>query len=137
MNDPIKGIGAAAQSGLRAQAERLRVVAENLANAESTATEAGGDPYRRKTISFESILDEQSGAMRVQASRVGEDQSPFRMSYDPSHPAADAQGYVKRSNVQPLIEMANMREASRSYEANLNMIEAGRRMRSQIIDLLG
>lgn len=137
MSDPLKGIGAAAQSGLRAQAERLRVVAENIANANSTATTPGGDPYRRKTVSFESLLDAKTGAETVALQGVGRDQSPFRLSHDPAHPAADANGYVKLSNVQPLIEMANMREASRSYEANLNMIEAGRRMRSQLLDLLG
>lgn len=136
MNDPLKGIGAAAQSGLRAQAERLRIVAENLANAETTATTAGGDPYRRKTISFEAMLDPQTGAETVAVRAIEKDQSHFRLTYDPAHPAADAEGYVKRPNVQPLMEMANMREASRSYEANLNMIEAGRRMRSQLLDLL-
>lgn len=137
MSDPLRAIGVTAQSGLRAQAERLRVVSENIANAESTATTPGGDPYRRKTVSFESYLDPQSGAQAVRAGRIGEDTSAFRLSHDPAHPAADAAGYVKRSNVNPLIEMANMREASRSYEANLNMIETGRRMRAQLLDLLG
>lgn len=136
MSDPLKAVGAAAQSGLRAQAERLRVVAENIANASSTATTPGGDPYRRKTVSFESLLDPASGAETVRLRAVEEDKSPFRLSYDPAHPAANAEGYVKLPNVQPLIEMANMREASRSYEANLNMIDAGRRMRSQLLDLL-
>lgn len=136
MNDPLKGIGAAAQSGLRAQAERLRIVAENMANAETTASTPGGDPYRRKTISFDSLLDPATGAETVKVRAIEEDQSAFRLTHDPSHPAADAQGNVKRPNVQPLIEMANMREASRSYEANLNMIETGRRMRSQLLDLL-
>lgn len=136
MSDPLKAVGAAAQSGLRAQAERLRVVAENIANASSTATTPGGDPYRRKTVSFESLLDPASGAETVRLRAVEEDKSPFRLSHDPAHPAANAEGYVKLPNVQPLIEMANMREASRSYEANLNMIDAGRRMRSQLLDLL-
>ena len=137
MNDPLKAIGASAQAGLRAQSERLRVVSENLANAESTASTPGGDPYRRRTISFDSLLDPQTGSTAPGAARIGEDSSPFRLVHDPSHPAADAKGYVKQSNVNPLIEMANMREASRSYEANLNMIETGRRMRSQLLDLLG
>lgn len=137
MNDPLKAVGAAAQAGLRAQSERLRVVAENLANAESTASEAGGDPYRRKTVSFDSLLDASTGTTTLGPAKIGFDNSAFRLSYDPSHPAADATGYVKKSNVNPLIEMANMREASRSYEANLNMIESGRRMRSQLLDLLG
>lgn len=136
MSDPLKAIGVAAQSGLRAQAERLRVVAENIANASNTASTPGGDPYRRKTVSFETLLDEASGAQKVALRGVEHDQSPFRLIHDPAHPGADANGYVKQSNVQPLIEMANMREASRSYEANLNMIDTGRRMRSQLLDLL-
>ena len=136
MTDPLRAIGATAQSGLRAQSERLRVVAENLANADSTSTEGGGEPYRRRVVSFETLLDPASGAQIVQAKAPEHDMSDFDRRHDPSHPAADAQGYVLRANVEPLIEMANMREASRSYEANLNMYEAGRRMRSQLLDLL-
>jgi len=137
MSDPLKAIGVAAQSGLRAQSERLRIVAENIANAQSTATVAGGEPYRRRIVSFEAMLDPSTGAEAVRAKTPHHDMSPFNKTHDPSHPAADAEGYVQRPNVEPLIEMANMREASRSYEANLNMYEAGRRMRSQILDLLG
>ena len=145
MADPINGRPATARnpamgvaaSALRAQQSRMRVIAENIANANSTATTPGGDPYRRKTVSFETLLDAKTGAETVALQGVGRDQSAFRLSHDPAHPAADANGYVKLPNVQPLIEMANMREASRSYEANLNMVETGRRMNSQIIDLLG
>lgn len=134
--DPLKSIGTIAASGLRAQSERLKIVAENVANASSTGTTPGEDPYRRKTISFEEMVDGQQGLTTVDIAEIGQDSSDFTLRYDPSHPAADADGYVKMPNVNPLMEMGDMREASRSYEANLNMFEAGRRMRAQIIDLL-
>ena len=133
--DILKSIMVAA-SGLKAQSGRMRVIAENLANTDSTATRPGGDPYRRKTISFEEYLDRESGLNMVRVGDVGRDNSPFALRYDPSHPAADAEGMVKMSNVSPILEMANMREASRSYEANLNLYEAGRKMRGLMIDLL-
>lgn len=136
MSDPLRAIGAAAASGLRAQSERLRITAENIANAQSTSTIAGGHPYRRREVSFERMLDPATGAEMLGPGRISEDPSPFPLVHDPSHPAADAAGMVKRANVEPLIEMANMREASRSYEANLNMYDSGRRMRSQLLDLL-
>ena len=125
-----------AASGLGAQSERLRVVSENLANAQSTGSTPGADPYRRKTISFEEVLDQENGMSTVKVSEIGRDETPFTLRHDPAHPAADANGFVKVSNVSPILEMANMREASRSYEANMNLYEAGRRMRSQMIDLL-
>ena len=134
--DPLKSIAQIAASGMYVQSERLQVVAENVANAESTASTPGGDPYRRKTISFEEMLDRDSGVTLVRVSEVGRDESPFTLRHDPAHPAADENGFVKVSNVSPILEMANMREASRSYEANMNLYEAGRRMRSQMIDLL-
>ncbi|MGY6704341.1 flagellar basal body rod protein FlgC [Roseinatronobacter sp.] len=134
--DPLSSIGKVAASGMRAQGERLKVVAENVANAGSTGTRPGADPYQRKTLAFEEMVDRNSGASMVRISELGRDRAPFGREYDPAHPAADAEGYVKTANVNPLLEMSNMREASRSYEANLNMFEAGRQMRSQILDLL-
>jgi flagellar basal-body rod protein FlgC len=123
-------------AGMRAQGQRLRVVAENLANADSVAELAGGDPYRRKTISFKNQLDRELGMETVQVSKVGEDPSDFRMKYDPGNPAADGKGYVKLPNVNSLIEMSDMREAQRSYEANLRAIEVARTMLQRTIDLI-
>src|SRR5512134_2671742 len=120
-------------AGMRAQGQRLRVVAENLANADSVAEVPGGDPYRRKTISFKNQLDRELGLETVQVKKVGEDQSDFRMKYDPGNPAADAKGYVKLPNVNSLIEM---REAQRSYEPNLKAIEVARSMLQRTIDLI-
>ena len=123
-------------AGMRAQGQRLRVVAENLANADSVSEVAGGDPYRRKTISFKNQLDRELGLETVQVQKVGEDPSDFRMKYDPGNPAADAKGYVKLPNVNSLIEMTDMREAQRSYEANLKAIEVARNMLQRTIDLI-
>jgi flagellar basal-body rod protein FlgC len=115
-------------SGLRAQAGRMRVISENIANAESTAQTAGGDPYRRKVPTFSSTLDRALDAKVVSLGRVKPDASAFRIKYEPNNPAADAAGNVKFPNVNPLIEMTDMRDAQRSYEANLNIISATRRM---------
>ena len=123
-------------AGMRAQGQRLRVVAENLANADSVSEVPGGDPYRRKTISFKNQLDRELGLETVQVGKVGEDPSDFRMKYDPGNPAADAKGYVKLPNVNSLIEMSDMREAQRSYEANLRAIEVARNMLQRTIDLI-
>jgi flagellar basal-body rod protein FlgC len=123
-------------AGMRAQGQRLRVVAENLANADSVSELPGGDPYRRKTISFKNQLDRELGMETVQVGKVGEDPSDFRMKYDPGNPAADAKGYVKLPNVNSLIEMSDMREAQRSYEANLKAIEVARNMLQRTIDLI-
>jgi flagellar basal-body rod protein FlgC len=135
MNDMLKSMSVAA-SGLQAQGTRLRVISENLANAGSTAEVPGGDPYRRKTVTFAAELDKAIGAEEVKVRRVGTDPAPFREIYEPSHPAADANGHVKLSNVNMLVELADMREAQRSYEANLNVIGATRRMIQRTIDLL-
>ena len=134
--DPLRSISATAASGMRAQSERLRVVSENVANSSTTSRVPGGDPYQRKMISFESSTDERTGAAIVRAGDIDRDLSEFELRYDPSHPAADLNGYIKLPNVNPLIEMSNMREASRSYEANLSMVENARNMRSQLIDML-
>ena len=134
--DSLSSIAKIAASGMTAQTARLRVISENIANADSTGTTPGADAFRRKTISFSELVDRENGASLVEVDRIGRDQSPFRLEFNPSHPAADETGYVKSPNIDPIIEMANMREASRNYEANMNMFEAGRRMRGQMLDLL-
>lgn len=135
--DILGSIGRTASSGMQAQSQRLQVIAENMANADSTGSTAGADPYRRRVVTFDDMTDDASGATLVEITAVSDDPSPFRIVHEPSHPAADEDGYVKMPNVDPLIELANMREAARSYEANLNMMETGRQMRGQIIDMLG
>lgn len=123
-------------SGLRAQTKRLRVVAENMANADTTSDKPGGEPYRRKTISFAAEVDRQSGAAEVTVKKIGRDMSDFKRSYEPGHPSADADGYVLRPNVNGLIEVMDMQEAQRSYEANLTMLTGARSMLQRTIDLL-
>ena len=123
-------------SGMHAQATRLRVVAENLANASATATGPGASPYRRKTVSFEQAMDRSTGAALVKIGQVGSDPAPFRSVYDPSHPAADAQGYVQMPNVSELVEVADSREAQRSYEANLAALTQARSMFNKTLDIL-
>lgn len=127
---------AIAASGLRAQAGRMRVIAENLANADSTAQNAGSDPYRRRIPTFVSELDRSLGANVVTLGRVKSDQSEFQLKYQPGHPSADANGNVKYPNVNSLVEMTDMREAQRSYEANINVIGATRRMLQRTIEIL-
>jgi flagellar basal-body rod protein FlgC len=134
--DNLSAIGKTASSAMKAQSERLRIVAENMANAESTGSTPGSDPYKRKVPVFSSMVDDATGATTVQVTDVIEDDTAFQLEYDPSHPAANAEGYVKKPNVNPLIELANMREASRSYEASLNVLDSGRKMRGQLIELL-
>src|ERR1700739_3851439 len=125
-----------ATSGLRAQAGRMRVISENIANADSTASTSGGDPYRRKVPTFVNQLDRVLDAKTVSLGRIKHDQSDFRTKYEPSNPAADSNGYVKYPNVNPLVEMTDMRDAQRSYEANLNIISATRRMIQRTLDIL-
>lgn len=125
-----------ATSGLRAQAGRMRVIAENIANAQSTAQTVGGDPYRRKVPSFTSELDRTLDAKVVGLGRVRPDTSAFPLRYEPGNPAADANGNVKYPNVNSLVEMSDMKEAQRSYEANLNIISATRRMLQRTLDIL-
>ncbi|MCL4765794.1 MAG: flagellar basal body rod protein FlgC [Hyphomicrobiaceae bacterium] len=136
MIDPLQASLRIAGSGLEVQSKRVRIVSENLANAHSTGSVSGADPYIRKTISFESEMDRVSGANLVRVDRIDLDRSPFRTEHDPGHPAADADGYVKLPNVNVLVEMADMREANRSYEANLQVIRQTREMISMTIDLL-
>ena len=125
---------AVAISALRAQQSRMRIIAENLANANSTSRTAGGDPYRRQAPVFEATKI--GGATGVKMSRAAPDPTPFKTDYNPGNPSADAQGYVKTPNVDPLIEAMDMRDAQRAYEANLNVIETVRAMDSRTLDLL-
>ncbi|MEM6666563.1 MAG: flagellar basal body rod protein FlgC [Pseudomonadota bacterium] len=125
-----------AASGLKAQTDRMRVISENIANAESTSTQPGGDPYRRQVATFKSILDKDMGATVVKTGRVLKDDTEFRVAFEPGHPAADENGYVKRPNVNSLVESVDLREAQRSYEANLNVITATRRMLTRTLDIL-
>jgi flagellar basal-body rod protein FlgC len=125
-----------ATSGLRAQAGRMRVISENIANADSTAATPGGDPYRRKVPTFSSELDRTLDAKVVTLGRIRPDPSAFRIKHDPGNPAADAAGNVKYPNVNSLVEMTDMRDAQRSYEANINIISATRRMIQRTLDIL-
>ncbi|MDG4576965.1 MAG: flagellar basal body rod protein FlgC [Defluviicoccus sp.] len=123
-------------AGLKAQGTRLRVIAENVANANSLPLAPGQAPYQRRTVSFRSVLDNQVGAKMVEVARISGDKAPFPRKYDPTHPAADAQGYVETPNVSSLIEMADMREAQRSYEANLSVIRTSKAMLQETVDIL-
>lgn len=134
--DPLSASLKIAGSGMEAQATRLRIVSENIANARSTGDTPGADPYRRKTITFGAELDKASGVDVVKVEKLGTDQSKFIEEYDPDHPAADEKGMVKMPNVNMLIEMADMREANRSYEANIQTIKQTRELISATIDLL-
>jgi flagellar basal-body rod protein FlgC len=133
--DFLKSIAIAA-SGLRAQAGRMRVISENVANADSTAPRAGANPYRRKIPTFRAEMDRALDAKVVALGPVRNDPSDFRTKYEPGHPAADANGYVRYPNVNSVVEMTDMRDAQRSYEANLNVIGATRRMIQRTIDIL-
>jgi len=133
--DFLKSIAIAA-SGLRAQAGRMRVISENVANADSSAPRAGANPYRRKIPTFRNEMDRALDARVVALGPVRTDPSDFRTKYEPGHPAADASGYVRYPNVNSVVEMTDMRDAQRSYEDNLNVIGATRRMIQRTIDIL-
>lgn len=124
-------------AGMQAQSTRLRVVAENLANSDSTGQSPGADPYQRKTVTFANRLDRALGVDRVSVARIGRDQEEFPTRYDPSHPAADARGYVKLPNVDPMLEVMDMREAQGTYTANLSVLETTRSMLTRTIQALG
>lgn len=134
--DPLKVSQKIAAAGLDVQSHRMRVIAENMANAQSTANTPGGDPYTRKTITFSNAFDEAVGANVVGVEQIGKDPSPYRIERNPSHPAADANGNVKYPNVNMLVEMADMREANRSYEANLQMMKQSKAMVMMTVDML-
>ncbi len=125
-----------ASYGLRAQTGRIRIIAENLANANSTASTKGGDPYRRRIPTFEAVFNDEIGGLVVKPGRVRLDKTEFSLSYQPGHPAANEAGYVKTPNVNSLIELTDMRQAQRGYESNLNLIKASRRMLSATIEIL-
>jgi len=125
-----------AASGLDAENVRLRVVSENIANAQSTSNIPGGDPYQRKMVAFASEVDRASATTEVKVDRVLRDSSDFNLEYDPAHPAADESGFVKLPNVSLLVEMADMRDANRSYEANLQVLKQARDLISMTIDLM-
>jgi flagellar basal-body rod protein FlgC len=133
--DFVKSLTVAA-SGLRAQMGRMRVISENIANADSVAESPGGDPYRRRIVTFSSELDRATGTNVVNLGPVQTDNSDFLVRHEPGNPAADANGDVKYPNVNTLIEMTDLRDAQRSYEANLNVITATRRMLQRTIDIL-
>jgi flagellar basal-body rod protein FlgC len=136
MLDSLQASMSVASSGLEAQSTRMRIVSENLANATSTGRVAGADPYQRKTVTFDAAMDRAAGAQLVKVKEVGVDRTPFRVEYEPGHPAADKAGYVKMPNVNMLIEMADMREVNRSYEANLQVVKQVRSMLGMTVDLL-
>src|SRR3954463_10882007 len=136
MIDSLQASLSIASSGLEAQSTRMRIVSENLANVSATGRTAGSDPYQRKTVTFDAEMDRAAGAQLVKVKEVGVDHAPFRVEYDPGHPAADKAGYVKLPNVNMMVEMADMREVSRSYEANLQIVKQVRSMFGMTIDLL-
>lgn len=135
MDDVLRTMRISA-AGMRTQGTRLRVISENVANADSLPTAPGDLPYRRKTVTFRNELDRATGTELVTVDRIGVDTSRFSSRYEPGHPAADAAGYVLTPNVNTLIEMTDMREAQRSYEANLNVIKSSKAMLNETIDVL-
>jgi flagellar basal-body rod protein FlgC len=136
MASELSGALSISAAGMDAQAMRLRIVAENLANQDTTAALPGADAYRRKMITFQSVMDSVSGMPTVKVRGVTSDQGALPQKYDPSNPAADAQGYVKTPNVNGFVEVMDMREAERSYNANLSVLQASRSMVSKTIEIL-
>lgn len=133
--DLLKSIKLAA-AGMKAQGERMRVISENLANKDSVGKTPGDDPYRRKIVTFKNSLDREMNVRKVEVDKITQDKSEFGMKFDPSHPAADNDGYVKIPNVNSLVELMDMKETQRSYQANLKTIEASKRMVAQTLDIL-
>ncbi len=133
--DLSKALAISAQ-GMDVQTTRLRVIAENLANQDTTGSTAGADAYRRKTITFENRFDRELGAQAVRVKAIDHDKSDLPKRYDPSNPGADAQGYVKTPNVNSFVEVMDMREAQRSYNANLQVLEVSRGMLTRVIGML-
>ncbi len=123
-------------SGMKVQNVRMRIIAENLANQDSVATAPGEDPYRRKSLTFQNVLDRESGVNTVEVKKVLHDQSEFGMRYDPGHPAADEIGYIKTTNVNGLVELMDMKQAQRSYESNLNAMDVSKNLIMRTVDLL-
>ncbi len=135
MSDFLASLKIAA-TGLHAQTARMRIIAENLANADSAGKTPGEDPYRRKIPTFRAVMDRDLDATTVRIGRVALDQSEFQSRYEPGHPAADASGYVRYPNVNSLIEAMDMRQAQRSYEANLNVVSVTRQMLGSTLDII-
>lgn len=125
-----------AVSGMKAQAERLRIISENMANADSVGVRPGDNPYRRQVVTFKDYIDRETGAKMVKVAQVIPDESQFPLKYEPNNPLANADGYVAQPNVNPLVEMMDMKEAQRTYDANLNMMQTARDMNSKVLDLL-
>lgn len=123
-------------SGMKVQNVRMRIIAENLANQDSVATAPGADPYRRKSLTFQNVLDQETGVNTVEVKKVLHDQAEFGMRYDPGHPAADETGYIKTTNVNGLVEMMDMKQAQRSYESNLNAMDVSKNLIMRTVDLL-
>jgi flagellar basal-body rod protein FlgC len=136
MNVDLNTLISISATGMRAQADRMRTLAENIANSSTTGASPGADPYRRKIPVFQQVLDKEMGVKIVKSAKPVFDNSDFPVRFDPSHPAADARGYVKLPNVQGLMETVDMQQAQRSYEANLTVIGEARSMISRTIDLL-
>jgi flagellar basal-body rod protein FlgC len=134
--DDLKISSQIASYGMKAQATRLRVISENLANADSTSETPGGEPYRRKLVTFRNQLDRSLEADTVKVKKITNDTSKLPSKYDPTHPGADEKGYVLMPNVNPLVEMMDMREAQRSYEANMDVITTSRQMVAKTLELL-
>lgn len=136
MAGDLNGTLGISASGMDAQTLRLRVIAENIANQDTTGTSPGADAYRRKTVTFQNTLDKATGVDAVSVKKVGVDESDLPTRYDPANPAADQQGYVKLPNVNSFIEIMDMREAERTYTANLSVMQATRSMVNRTIDIL-
>jgi flagellar basal-body rod protein FlgC len=133
--DLMKSIKIAA-AGMRVQGVRLKVISENIANADSMSAVPGGDPYRRKVVTFQNALDRTLGTELVKVRNIEHDSTEFRKSYNPGHPAADQLGYVRLPNVNALVEMMDMREAQRSYQANLRIVDISKKLMARTVDLL-
>lgn len=136
MNGDLSVSADIAVSGMKAQAQRLRVISENMANVDSVSPTPGGEPYRRQVVTFKQYVDQETGADMVKVDKIIKDKSDFIMKYDPNHPAADANGYVAMPNVNPLIEMMDLKEAQRTYEANLSVMRTSRELNSKVLDVL-
>jgi len=136
MVDPLQSTLRIAGSGLEAQSVRLRIISENIANAESTGDTPGADPYVRQTISFDNVLDRSINAPLVRVRTIGRDDAPFKIEHDPGNPAADSGGFVKLPNVDVLTELADMREANRTYEANLQVAKQSAELLGMTVSLL-
>jgi flagellar basal-body rod protein FlgC len=136
MIDPLQASIRIAGAGLDAQSTRLRIISENIANSQSTADAPGGDPYVRKTVTFDNEMDRTAGLSLVRVKSIGLDETPFKIEQDPGNPAADAQGFVKTPNVDVLVELSDMREANRGYEANLQVAKQSSDLMSMTVNLL-